>query len=94
MNEKGGEGIIDSQVSIKPVGRLIDDLSDGIESLKNGTYYTLGIRKPGDTIVGFVGSNRRFNTPKNVTITLTYPRNGEGALVTYVATLMKAVRRK
>ncbi|XP_063704647.1 uncharacterized protein LOC134834053 [Culicoides brevitarsis] len=49
-----------------------------------GIRYTLGSRLAGDVLVATLGDFVSYSVPQNVKLTLTYPTNGYGAVVTHV----------
>ncbi|XP_053681534.1 uncharacterized protein LOC128732314 [Sabethes cyaneus] len=46
--------------------------------------YTVGGRVSGDRLVGTSQDSQSWSTPQDVTLTLSYPQSGTGAVVSYV----------
>ncbi|XP_062539730.1 uncharacterized protein LOC134207811 [Armigeres subalbatus] len=51
--------------------------------------YTLGQRVAGDRLVSTKSENKQWPTLQDVTLSLSYPQSGVGAIVTYVQVIVK-----
>ncbi|XP_055298548.1 uncharacterized protein LOC129566533 [Sitodiplosis mosellana] len=56
-----------------------------LRSVNGILHYAIGARRSSDRLVASGGQNQSWPQPHNVQIQLTYPSQGYGALVTYVA---------
>lgn len=54
----------------------------------NQIWYTLGSRQAGDGLVGINNGWAQYPSKQNLELTITYPVNGPGAVVTYVEVLV------
>lgn len=54
----------------------------------NQIWYTLGSRQSGDGLVGINSGWAQYTSKQNLELTITYPVNGAGAVVTYIQVLV------
>jgi Transcription activator MBF2 len=54
----------------------------------NQIWYTLGSRQSGDGLVGINNGWAQYPSKQNLELTITYPINGSGAIVTYLQVLI------
>lgn len=94
--EKNNTILVQTIESVKRFQELHPELTidemDMMSNVKGQVVYTLGVRMRGDRLVGTATKNQSWPRPQNVSIQLTYPSQGVGAMVTYVYIVINQVR--